>query len=98
MNRRTWFGLLDPAMGAAASSVFLPADSLAPDSPCPAGLNTIVTDQMLPTIRYLASYGVDEVEGIENDLGLARPGMGRRCPPAATPPRSRGLGHGNGNR
>ena len=55
----------DSGLGGAASSVFLPADPLAPDSPCPAGLNTIVTDQMLPSIRYLAGYGVDEVEGIE---------------------------------
>jgi len=40
------------------------------------GLNTIVTDQMLPTIRYMAGYSVDEVEGPENDLGLERPGWG----------------------
>lgn len=65
MNRRTSFGPLDPAMGAAASSVFLPADSLAPDFPCPVGLSAVVTDQMLPSSRYLAGYGVDEVEGIE---------------------------------
>ena len=65
MNRRTSFGPLDPAMEAAASSVVLPADSLAPDFPCPVGLSAVVTDQMLPSIRYLAGYGVDEVEGIE---------------------------------
>ena len=131
MNRRTCFGPLDPAMGAAASSVFLSADSLAPDFPCPVGLNTIVTDQMLPTIRYLAGYGVDEVEGTEKPNRLqessekgsssesrsawwgpvgsrrrkspsagrvSEEGSERDRPPAATPPRSRELGHGNGNR